>query len=154
MLDSNCGVMLPAAVCSADEFMLHDNNVVAFLGDSITARAGIPRSSNSTPVMRYPDRKIRFYNAGKGGDTAQTSIARLDRDVFSHNATVMLSRWASTTSAGDRRRTLSKEVVSRQHSNSYRQMQEEKGSRDCLFAGDHGRESGNGRKWFFAENDG
>ena len=40
--------------------------------------------------MRYPDRKIKFYNAGKGGDTAQTSIDGLERDVFAHNATVML----------------------------------------------------------------
>jgi lysophospholipase L1-like esterase len=80
----------PTAVRSADDFMLRDNDVVAFLGDSITAARGYPKIIEHYAVMRFPDRKIKFYNAGKGGDTAQTSIARLERDVFSHQATVML----------------------------------------------------------------
>ena len=40
--------------------------------------------------MRYPDRKIRFYNAGKAATRPKPASARLDRDVFAHNATVML----------------------------------------------------------------
>jgi lysophospholipase L1-like esterase len=74
----------------AGDFLLRDRDTVAFLGDSITAARGYPKIIELYTLMRYPDRKIRFYNAGKGGDTAQTSIARLDRDVFAHNATVML----------------------------------------------------------------
>ena len=74
----------------AGEFLLRDNDTVAFLGDSITAARGYPKTIELYTVMRYPDRKIKFYNAGKGGDTAQTSISRLDRDVFAHQATVML----------------------------------------------------------------
>src|SRR5262245_57823918 len=77
-------------VRSADDFLLKDNDVVAFLGDSITAARGYPKTVELYTVMRFPDRKVKFYNAGKGGDTAQTSIARLERDVFSHQATVML----------------------------------------------------------------
>lgn len=73
-----------------DEFLLRDNDSVAFLGDSITAARGYPKTVELYTLMRYPDRTIKFYNAGKGGDTAQTSIKRLERDVFAHNATVML----------------------------------------------------------------
>jgi lysophospholipase L1-like esterase len=72
------------------EFLLRDNDTVAFLGDSITAARGYSKTIELYTLMRYPDRKIKFYNAGKGGDTAQTSISRLERDVFAHNATVML----------------------------------------------------------------
>src|SRR5689334_13043656 len=74
----------------ASDFLLKDNDVVAFLGDSITAARGYPKTIELYTLMRYPDRKVKFYNAGKGGDTAQTSIKRLERDVFAHNATVML----------------------------------------------------------------
>ena len=74
----------------AGEFLLRDNDTVAFLGDSITAARGYPKTIELYTLMRYPDRKIKFYNAGKGGDTAQTSISRLERDVFAHKATVML----------------------------------------------------------------
>jgi lysophospholipase L1-like esterase len=70
--------------------MLRDGDTVAFLGDSITAARGYPKTIELYTVMRFPDRRIRFYNAGKGGDTVQTSISRLERDVFSRDATVML----------------------------------------------------------------
>ena len=80
----------PRAALPADDFLLKDNDTVAFLGDSITAARGYPKIVEHYTLMRYPDRKIRFYNAGKGGDTAQSSISRLERDVFSHRATVML----------------------------------------------------------------
>jgi lysophospholipase L1-like esterase len=83
-----CGTLQSAALAS--EFLLRDNDTVAFLGDSITAARGYPKTIELYTVMRYPDRKIKFYNAGKGGDTAQTSIKRLDRDVFAHRATVMV----------------------------------------------------------------
>jgi len=74
----------------ADDFALRDGDTVAFLGDSITAARGYTKIIEHYALMRYPDRKLRFYNAGKGGDTAQTSISRLQRDVFDRNATVML----------------------------------------------------------------
>lgn len=80
---------LPPAA-RAEDFALRDGDTVAFLGDSITAARGYPKIIEHYALMRYPDRKLRFYNAGKGGDTAQTSIRRLERDVFDRNATVML----------------------------------------------------------------
>ena len=78
------------ANAGADEFLLKDGDTVAFLGDSITAARGYPKTIELYSLLRFPDRKIRFYNAGKGGDTAQTSIQRLQRDVFAHQANVML----------------------------------------------------------------
>lgn len=83
-------LLVPGAMPAADDFMLRDKDTVAFLGDSITAARGYPKTVELYTVMRFPDRRIRFYNAGKGGDTAQKSIRRLQRDVFSHHATVML----------------------------------------------------------------
>lgn len=40
-------------------------------------------------MLRFPDRKIRFINAGWGGDTAAGGLKRLDRDVFVHKPTVV-----------------------------------------------------------------
>ena len=39
--------------------------------------------------MRFPERKVHFVNAGKGGDTASGCLERLERDVFSQGATVV-----------------------------------------------------------------
>jgi lysophospholipase L1-like esterase len=74
----------------ADEFLLRDKDTVVFLGDSITAAREYTKTIEHYTLMRYPDRKITFYNAGKGGDTAQSSITRLQRDVFDRGATIML----------------------------------------------------------------
>ncbi len=76
------------SVARAD-FMLKDGDTVAFLGDSITAARGYSKLVEHYTLLRYPDRKVRFFNAGEGGDTAQKCLSRLDRDVFSKNPTVM-----------------------------------------------------------------
>jgi len=39
--------------------------------------------------MRFPERRVRFVNAGQGGDTASGCLERLERDVFSKGATVV-----------------------------------------------------------------
>jgi len=77
-------------VAGGADFALHDGDVVAFLGDSITAARGYTKIVEHYTLMRFPDRKVRFVNAGKGGDTAQSALKRLDSDVFSKGATVML----------------------------------------------------------------
>src|SRR3954471_20893433 len=53
----------------ADAFLLHDGDTVAFLGDSITAARGYTKIIEHYTLMRFPERKIKFYNAGKGGAT-------------------------------------------------------------------------------------
>lgn len=78
-----------APVSRASDFALRDGDTVAFLGDSITAARGYTKVIEHYAHMRFPDRHIRFVNAGEGGDTAQRSLLRLERDVFAERATVL-----------------------------------------------------------------
>jgi lysophospholipase L1-like esterase len=71
------------------DFALKDGDTLAFLGDSITAARGYTKIVEHYTLMRFPDRKVRFVNAGEGGDTAQKCLSRLDRDVFAKGATVV-----------------------------------------------------------------
>ncbi len=71
------------------DFALRDQDTVVFLGDSITAARGYTKLVEEYTLLRFPDRKVRFVNAGKGGDTASGALARLDRDVFGQGATVV-----------------------------------------------------------------
>ena len=85
-------VLLAAAITANfahADFALRDGDTVAFLGDSITAARGYTKVVEHYTLMRYPERKVRFINAGKGGDTASGSLERLERDVFNQGATVV-----------------------------------------------------------------
>src|ERR1043165_8755371 len=79
---------LPAA-SGADDFALRDGDTVVFLGDSITAARTYGKIIENYTLLRFPDRKVRFVNAGRGGDTAAGGLARLERDVFARGATVL-----------------------------------------------------------------
>jgi lysophospholipase L1-like esterase len=70
-------------------FALQDGDTVAFLGDSITAARGYTKIVEHYTLMRFPERRVRFVNAGKGGDTASSADQRLERDVFGRGATVV-----------------------------------------------------------------
>src|SRR4051812_41281904 len=76
-----CTFGLFANIASAD-FALRDGDTVIFLGDSITAARGYTKIVEHYTIMRFPERQVRFINAGQGGDTAFASLQRLDRDVF------------------------------------------------------------------------
>jgi lysophospholipase L1-like esterase len=73
----------------ADDFALRDGDKLVFLGDSITAARGYSKLVEQYTLLRYPDRKVRFLNAGQGGDTAYGCLQRLDRDVIDQGATVV-----------------------------------------------------------------
>ena len=75
--------------CARAEFELRDGDTVAFLGDSITAARGYSKIVEHYTLMRFPERRVHFVNAGQGGDTAAGSVERLERDVFSEGATVV-----------------------------------------------------------------
>lgn len=85
LLSSLC---LAAGVGRAD-FALRDGDTLVFLGDSITAARGYTKIVEHYTLMRFPERRVRFFNAGQGGDTAWGCLQRLDRDVFSKGATVV-----------------------------------------------------------------
>ncbi len=78
-----------ASTVRADEFALRDGDTVVFLGDSITAARAYGKIIENYTLLRYPDRKVRFINAGVGGDTAAGGLKRLDRDVLAHKPTVV-----------------------------------------------------------------
>src|SRR5512138_3115564 len=72
-----------------EDFALRDGDTVVFLGDSITAAQSYGKTIENYTLLRYPGRKVRFINAGQGGDTAAGGLARLDKDVFDRGATVL-----------------------------------------------------------------
>ncbi len=72
-----------------DGFALKDGDTLVFLGDSITAARGYTKIVELYTLMRYPERRVKFWNAGQGGDTAAGAVTRLERDVFAHGATVV-----------------------------------------------------------------
>ena len=72
------------------DFQLRDGDTVVFLGDSITAERTYGKVVENYTLLRFPDRKVRFINAGRGGDTAAGGLKRLDRDVLDAGATVVI----------------------------------------------------------------
>lgn len=82
-------LLLAATTLHAADFALRDGDTVAFLGDSITAARGYTKIVENYTLMRFPERRVRFINAGQGGDTANGSLQRLERDVFKPGATVL-----------------------------------------------------------------
>ena len=81
--------VVAASRAVADDFALRDGDTVVFLGDSITAARTYGKFIENYTLLRYPNRKVRFINAGFGGDTAEGGLKRLERDVFAHKATVL-----------------------------------------------------------------
>src|SRR5690349_9059339 len=73
----------------AADFAVRDGDTVTFLGDSITAARGYTKIVEHYTLMRFPERRARFINAGQGGDTAHGSLQRLERDVFSKGTTLL-----------------------------------------------------------------
>src|SRR5262245_66057399 len=71
------------------EFALRDGDTVLFLGDSITAARTYGKIVENYTMLRFPDRKVRFINAGWGGDTAAGGLKRLDRDVLHRGGAVL-----------------------------------------------------------------
>lgn len=88
------GALMPSTTTSRAEdakagFALKDGDTLVFVGDSITAARGYTKIVELYTLMRYPERRVKFWNAGQGGDTAAGAVKRLERDVFAHGATVV-----------------------------------------------------------------
>jgi lysophospholipase L1-like esterase len=81
-------VAATAASARAD-YAVRDGDTVVFLGDSITAARQYSRVIEQYTLLRFPERKVRFVNAGKGGETAQLALDRLNDAVFANNATLV-----------------------------------------------------------------
>lgn len=81
--------LLGLASSAAAEFALKDGDTVVFLGDSITAARRYDRIIENYTLLRFPARRVTFFNAGKGGDTMTGALERLQREVFDRKATVL-----------------------------------------------------------------
>ena len=78
-----------AAVCGAAEpvlksIELESGDTLVFCGDSITHQCLYTQYVEDFFYTRYPERKIRFHNAGIGGDRAFDALQRFDRDIAAY----------------------------------------------------------------------
>jgi len=64
--------------------VLKDGDSFVFLGDSITHQCLYTQYVEDYYYTRYPKLRIRFHNAGIGGDRAADALARFDGDVAVH----------------------------------------------------------------------
>ncbi|VGO22112.1 SGNH/GDSL hydrolase family protein [Pontiella sulfatireligans] len=60
---------------------LQDGDTFVFLGDSITHQCLYTQYVEDYFYTRYPDRRIRFHNAGVSGDKAADALDRFEEDV-------------------------------------------------------------------------
>ena len=72
---------------SARAEMFKDGETVCFLGDSITAGGRYYNVISDYYLTRFPERTIRFVNAGRSGDSAVGSLKRLQEDVIEKKPT-------------------------------------------------------------------
>lgn len=63
---------------------LQDGDTLVFLGDSITHQRLYTQYVEDFFYQRFPDRRIRFHNAGIGGAQAWDALARIGRDVLQY----------------------------------------------------------------------
>jgi lysophospholipase L1-like esterase len=71
------------------DFAIRDGDTMVFLGDSITAARQYGKVIENYCLLRFPERKVRFVNAGHGGETARGSLERLEKDVFGVGTTLV-----------------------------------------------------------------
>jgi len=65
-----------------------DGDSVCIVGDSITHGGKYQKFLYLFYATRFPDRKLRMYNCGVSGDTANGACARFEWDILSHKPTV------------------------------------------------------------------
>ncbi|WP_158968966.1 SGNH/GDSL hydrolase family protein [Paraglaciecola sp. L3A3] len=63
------------------------DDVVVFIGDSITHGGSYHKDIFLFNATRYPDKPFKYYNAGISGDTAKGTIKRFEQDIAIHKPT-------------------------------------------------------------------
>src|SRR5438093_3714272 len=82
-------VLLAGVAGVRADYAIRDGDTVVFLGDSITAARQYGKIIETYTLLRFPGRKAKFINAGKGGETAKGCLERLDSAVFAQRATLL-----------------------------------------------------------------
>lgn len=86
------GIAFPCLALAEPVFKANDT--VCLIGDSITHSGCYHSYVFLYYATRFPQERIKFINCGISGDSASGMMSRLQKDVFSNNATV------ATLSAG------------------------------------------------------
>jgi lysophospholipase L1-like esterase len=85
-------LLLTCGLLAQDAQMFQANDVVCYVGDSITHGGTYHSIVTLYYVTRFPDRPMRFYNEGIGGDRASTIMSderyRLNVDILGKKPTV------------------------------------------------------------------
>jgi lysophospholipase L1-like esterase len=81
-------------------FALKDADTIVMLGDSITAQHLHSNYIEAYVLTRYPGWQLRFRNAGVGGDTVPSALARLDYDVLPWKPTIVTIELGMNDSGG------------------------------------------------------
>ena len=81
-------VCLLSANAGAETF--RNGETVCFLGDSITHGGPYHGMISTYYLTRFPDRTIRFVNAGIAGDSAGGALGRLEEDVLSKSPSTVV----------------------------------------------------------------
>jgi lysophospholipase L1-like esterase len=82
-------VLAGATGAHAEDFAIRDGDTVVFLGDSITAARAYGKLIENYTLLRFPERKVHFINAGRGGETVAGGFKRFAQDVLSHKPTLV-----------------------------------------------------------------
>ena len=82
-------ILIFGAVVHAEDFAIHDGDTVVFLGDSITAARVYGKLIENYTLLRFPERKVHFINAGRGGETAAGGFKRFAQDVLALKPTLV-----------------------------------------------------------------
>ena len=117
------GVLTFAVNIHAELF--EDGETVCFLGDSITAGGRYQAMISDYYLTRFPERTIRFINAGRSGDTSGGSLKRLQEDVIDKKPTSVaimfgmndVSRGSYVTDPDDEKRMAQQRALDRYKAN-------------------------------------
>lgn len=87
-------IAVSSAMAQEPPFALREGDRVVFYGDSITEQRFYTWWTEVYVTSRFPRLKVQFFNAGVGGDRVSGGSGgdidtRLERDVFSHQPTVV-----------------------------------------------------------------
>ena len=82
------------------EFPLKEGDVVAMLGDSITAQHLHSNYIEAYCIARFPKWNLQFRNAGVGGSTVPSGLGRFDYDVACWKPTVVTIELGMNDSRG------------------------------------------------------
>ncbi len=84
------GLIGALLVCSARADLFKDGETVCFFGDSITHGGRFHSYVYDYYLTRFPDRTVRFVNAGVSGDSAGGAQGRLADDVVANKPTAVV----------------------------------------------------------------